>query len=158
MKTPDDIALSLAKAAALYDVKLSAARMAAYLDVLGGAASPAEICAGIESACRCAKWFPSAAEILDACGRSPAVEGAEAWARALEVAAAGRHRNRDGDVTEAVRRAVRLLGGWDVIALCHESRRHFVERRFLEIYRGVASGVDVASIACEAGAKEIAKP
>jgi hypothetical protein len=150
MKTPDDVKLALVKAAALYDVKLAPIRMAAYLELLSGKASTNELCAGIESACTQSKFFPTVAEILDACGRSKKLEAAEAWQRALETASGGRHRNRDGDVSEPIRRAVRMLGGWDAIGLVHESKRHFVERRFLEIYEQVAAGVDVRALACEA--------
>lgn len=100
--------------------------------------------AEFEAACshllRTSKFMPRPAE-FEALRLASRPTAGEAWATAVEHVRSGRYRQQPS--SPVVERAVRLIGGWTVIAMSEESKLPFIERRFAEHYAAMLHAEDI---------------
>jgi hypothetical protein len=86
-------------------------------------------------------YMPSPKDFADL-RRAARPTAGEAWDRALGWAASGGY--RDGQSGDALTdHCVRLMGGYRVIAMCDESKLHFMERKFCEHYESRQDADDI---------------
>lgn len=157
MKTPRDVANELGRAAAIFGISLSAERLALYLETLTPMLSPDSLCAAIRNACVQCRFFPTPSEIISAAGRSDDQLAAEAWRLAVDIAGRGRFADRNAAVTPEIARAVHLIGGWDALGLTELDKLHFLERRFLEVYKPIMPADDFVRVPTAIEPRRLAK-
>ena len=88
-----------------------------------------------------AKFMPRPADFNELRNATRVTPG-EAWALALEHVRKGRH--RDGPAAPAdVDRAVRAIGGWQIIGHATDEDLRFLERRFTANYSEIREATDV---------------
>lgn len=141
MKTADDVALALGRAAVIFNAELSPERLTGYLGVLLPVASAESLCAAIEASLLRCRYFPSPAEIIEAAGGTDKAKAAEAWTEAVRRASLGPER-RGLDCPDDIAETIRLIGGWSAIASTATDKLSFLERRFLEIYTPTAAKIE----------------
>lgn len=75
--------------------------------------------------------------VLETEASNPELDGSRAWETARLCARGSLSMARAAEIDPRIPEAIRLVGGVDAIGMCHEDKRPFLKRDFLEVYKNL---------------------